>query len=108
MLRCHTCAKSFQHLLQPIAAGAMSIAVRYARTKGHLLGSVVVGTVGIEGGHYDRNLRLRSGFGLLATAGNPKEYTQQKEWDSIKRTCNSQLSVPITCSTSRYIPPWYP
>ena len=51
----------------------MRLAIGYARSKGHLLSSIVVGTVGIEGGHhYNCRLGLNSRFGLLATAGGKK------------------------------------
>ena len=56
----------------------MRLAIGDARSKGYLLSSIVVGTVSIESRyHYGCCLGLRSWFGLLATAGNPKKYTHQ-------------------------------
>ena len=80
MLRLHLCTEALKLALEPVATGAVCLTIGYAGTECYLLSGVVVGAISIEGGHNDGcRLRLRSRFGLLATAGNPKKYTQKKK-----------------------------
>ena len=72
----HLCSEAFKLAFEPVATGTVRLTIWYTGAKGHLLSGVVVRTISIEGGYNDRGLGLYSRFGLLASAGTPKEYTQ--------------------------------
>ena len=55
-LRLYLCAISLELSFQPIATETMRLAIRYTRTKGHLPGGIVIGTIGIESRYHNGSL----------------------------------------------------